>query len=1028
MNFVEKLIERFITANKRLKRWQRVVSVLSAIVVFITTYSLVLPAITIDKETASTQAGMEIAAASENEPDSDGTIFEAEPEDESEVEEQKEEETAEETQAEDTVLEASGSDSGSQEADISEDDSATAEDEAGTSDDGAAPANVDEQVESKEEENSDPSDTPESEDVVEEANESITNEISEVAGTSKTTETAEEIELITEWTQLTYEYIDESFENDPDDDVDDGYTVYAEFGADAKLPVGVELRVKEITKESDPEAYEAYYEKALSEMQDKYDENTELSFAKFYDISFVYNGVEVEPSGNVKVRIEYNKPVEVKTDENIDTVHFDKNNEEKPEVIQSEVDTKKQDDEDAMKAVEFESDQFSVYGVVASNTKEFHAEVISASGDTYEVIVSYGEDAKIPDGARLEVREVLMDEKKADESEYSEYLSKTAELFKHSEEDIAYARYFDITIIDEAGNEIEPKADVEVQIRLMDRNLTVSPKVLHFDSEPELMDTSDNGETIQFNASGFSVYGVVVVEEEEGTFVFRGEGYTVKVSYSKEAEIPFGTLLEVSEIEQGTEEYNKCLGQAWQEVNKEYFEVEKLREGYNDWMGELPDVSLVNLNMVHFFNIVLTYEEKEIQPKAPVKVEILYDKGLLAAGADVSGVVPLSTDTTVAANMENAETTVEGDAVNSFRYEQEKLSEVATYVGSKTHDGFTEPRLAPALSAEKTNPDVNIEPGQKDQGNKVLRALKGVLKANGNGDEIPSEEDETGLDVPTGSKTLVANTDTEDNEDGTYTLTLNVKGKSKTTYRTDVTKSNVLIIMDRSSSMITKTINNEELEWYYGTKNTSSFRPDIDESHGYTFYGIIDGERVPLNISCEWNNPNVTITYVEQTPFGPVSRNYPDDAPIYCRSKTTRMVGEQMVLSDLFNKLMDLNEASGNENDDIVEISVISFADERYDHKSYKNETEVGWTKGRDTSPLMNGVLSNRFTSGTNWEDAFQYAKEVMTAKKNSDGEGEDYYVVFLTDGEPTAYAGETGNAHHYDPTEQQKMRDTLFS
>ena len=53
MNFIDKMVEQFMKVNRRMKRWQRVVSVLSAIVVFVTTYALVLPAITLDKETAA---------------------------------------------------------------------------------------------------------------------------------------------------------------------------------------------------------------------------------------------------------------------------------------------------------------------------------------------------------------------------------------------------------------------------------------------------------------------------------------------------------------------------------------------------------------------------------------------------------------------------------------------------------------------------------------------------------------------------------------------------------------------------------------------------------------------------------------------------------------------------------------------------------------------------------------------------------------------------------------------------------------
>ena len=121
MNFFNKMAEKFLTANRRLKKWQRVVSVLAAVVVFVTTYALVLPAITLDKETASTQAGMEIVA-SEQEPGSDGTVYEAEPE------EEPDEVQAESGEAE-PQAESASEDSGSQEAEASEDKSTEAETE-----------------------------------------------------------------------------------------------------------------------------------------------------------------------------------------------------------------------------------------------------------------------------------------------------------------------------------------------------------------------------------------------------------------------------------------------------------------------------------------------------------------------------------------------------------------------------------------------------------------------------------------------------------------------------------------------------------------------------------------------------------------------------------------------------------------------------------------------------------------------------------------------------------------------------------
>ena len=57
--------------------------------------------------------------------------------------------------------------------------------------------------------------------------------------------------------------------------------------------MGVVLDVREITEEKYPEEYEEYYKQALAKMQDEYDENTKLSFARFYDIAFKYEDKEV---------------------------------------------------------------------------------------------------------------------------------------------------------------------------------------------------------------------------------------------------------------------------------------------------------------------------------------------------------------------------------------------------------------------------------------------------------------------------------------------------------------------------------------------------------------------------------------------------------------------------------------------------------------------------------------------------------------------------------------------------------------
>ena len=156
MEFLNKIVEQFIRANRKLKRWQRAVSILAAVVVFATTYAFVLPAITLDKETASTQSGIEIAA-SDNEPDGDGTVYEAEPEEPAEEIQDEESENSQEEGSEgpeenesegpqdaEAVTEESGSQSGSQDAEVSEEDNSDERTEA------AGGQNTEEQTGSRE--------------------------------------------------------------------------------------------------------------------------------------------------------------------------------------------------------------------------------------------------------------------------------------------------------------------------------------------------------------------------------------------------------------------------------------------------------------------------------------------------------------------------------------------------------------------------------------------------------------------------------------------------------------------------------------------------------------------------------------------------------------------------------------------------------------------------------------------------------------------------------------------------------------
>ena len=337
MQFLQRLIENFIKEHVRRKRLYRVVSVLACIVVFVTTYAMILPAITLDRETAEEQPGIETEAAGDPAVSGDVNDDGEDPEPGGPPEETAD--TADPEPAGGGDAGQAGGDNagqaGGDNADQADGESKQEDADAGLTDGNDGQDGADAGM---------PADNGGQEDGTGEAADHSAAENSEEGLTEAIVETAPEIELITEDTQLVFEGED--------------YYVYADFGMSAKLPVGVKLEAREITRETDPEVYEEYYAKTLSEMQDKYNENTTLSFARFYDIAFMYEGKEIEPAGEVKVRIEYKEALEVPEETNVDAIQFDAQKDEKPTVIESEMKT---EDGVSMSGVEFTSGSFSVY-------------------------------------------------------------------------------------------------------------------------------------------------------------------------------------------------------------------------------------------------------------------------------------------------------------------------------------------------------------------------------------------------------------------------------------------------------------------------------------------------------------------------------------------------------------------------------------------------------------------------------------------------------------------------------------------
>lgn len=138
------------------------------------------------------------------------------------------------------------------------------------------------------------------------------------------------------------------------------YTVNVSYEKAAKLPEDTELSVKEITGDE----YDKSIEKAKKALK-----TDELGFARFFDISFVKDGKELEPEASVDVSITYQDEVKIAAGESASAVHFAESG---VEVLEAEVDDSKaggdKSEEETTKVdtFNFTQDSFSVTGTVVA--------------------------------------------------------------------------------------------------------------------------------------------------------------------------------------------------------------------------------------------------------------------------------------------------------------------------------------------------------------------------------------------------------------------------------------------------------------------------------------------------------------------------------------------------------------------------------------------------------------------------------------------------------------------------------------
>ena len=377
MDFIFRAAEKFMKDHKRLMRYRRIFAILAAVVVFATTYALILPAITIDRQRAAETPGMEVGVAEE------------------EIEETEESSGPEGPEDTDADEEAPANDSA--ETQDSQDESADS-DQSGTSSDSgygedASYQNVEEDPGSAEdyasrnsEEDSDSgydarTDTTLSDDASDDGSANDNKADPETGGASTDSGTAAisaDTADAAAVEEQTVEYpVTLTFDGG-------GYIITATFDETACLPAGVSLDALEIlpdtTYKNDDDItvyadYGEYYSRTLETLEKANClEDQTISSARFFDIKFVDSeGFIVEPAAAVSIAVQYGDPLSTRDTLGTVAVHFDdvkiedRDREDVPEIGKARViETANEFGRDDIETVSFEAETFSVYAIVGT--------------------------------------------------------------------------------------------------------------------------------------------------------------------------------------------------------------------------------------------------------------------------------------------------------------------------------------------------------------------------------------------------------------------------------------------------------------------------------------------------------------------------------------------------------------------------------------------------------------------------------------------------------------------------------------
>lgn len=331
---------------------------------------------------------------------------------------------------------------------------------------------------------------------------------------------------------------------------------------------------------------------------------------------------------------------------------------------------------------------------------------LAASGEDYTVIAGYNGDAEIAENAVLFVTEILEGTPEY-EARY-QALRETLLLGSAPEGDPeagdelpspAFARIFNVEIQAD-GVKIDPKAPVIVRFTFANGPEAESGGVLYFgDGIAQLLDgaavnitvAEDGTSSVEFFLDGFSdivIFSMEGVSPEpvsalegyEYSLTASGEDYTVIVGYNSDAKIAKNAVLFVTEILEGTPEYEERY-RALQEtlLSRGAPEATSLKEdpqaaaiqGDHGSGDELPTPYFARI-----FNVEIQVDGVKIEPQAPVIVRFTFANGPAVGDGSV---LHFGDESTELLDGPAVNTTVAQDGASSVEFSMGGFSDIIIF-------------------------------------------------------------------------------------------------------------------------------------------------------------------------------------------------------------------------------------------------------------------------------------------------------------------------------------------------------------